>query len=500
MMLLLVLLGLGVLLELGLHTPGYLWRWRKVLAAVALLVTSFASGALLVWQFNLWSLLILLASLYRIFNCLRIVDGRMHEHYMNHATLRTSLVLISLQMLAGGLWLVWDSWQETGHLAWALIGSAQLAMALVLFSSTVRRMRRTAWPQKSPAASDSELPTLTVAIPARNETEDLQACLETLVASNYPKLEILVLDDCSQTRRTPEIIRSFAHAGVRFLEGREAELSWQPKNQAYSHLLGEASGEYVLFCGVDVRFSPNALRQLMTTMLQKKKVMLSLLPWRATVAERRFAVVQAMRYLWELAPPRRMFNRPPVLSTCWVAKKADLQNAGGFEAVKRSILPEAHFARALTKNDAYSFMRASRRLGIESTKPAKEQHETAMRMRYPQLRKRPESVFLLGQAYGFFLLMPFVMSIAGFWISIGTAAHVFAAAAAVLLSFTYLQVAAATRTGSLWFGLVLLPAGLLYDLVLLHISMRRYEFSVVEWKGRNVCIPVMHVSRRLPQI
>ena len=501
MTLLLALFGLGLLLELGLHIPGFLWKSRKVLAASALLVTAFASGALVVWQFNLWSVLVLLASLYRIFNCLRIVEGRMHERYLQRATLRTTLALASLQVLAVLLWAAWEQWHQTGHMVWGVIASGQLLVAVVLFASTFRRLKRTNWPAKSPHISDNDLPSLTVAIPARNETEDLKDCLQSLVTNNYPKLEILVLDDCSQTRRTPEIIRSFAHDGVRFLEGQDTKPAWLPKNQAYDHLLREASGEYVLFCGVDARFGPDSLRQLISLMLHKKKLMMSLLPWRAAGAERRFAVVQAMRYLWELTPPRRLFGRPPVLSTCWIAKKDQLARAGGFVAVARAIVPEAHFAKVLTKNnDAYSFMRASRALGIESTKPAKEQHDTAIRMRYPQLHRRPENVFLLGQAYGFFMLLPFALAVASFWISIGVVAQTMAIATVILNTITYLLVAVATRTGNHWVALVALPVGLLYDLTLLHISMWKYEFSVVDWKGRNVCIPAMHVIPHLPKV
>ena len=501
MTLLLVLFGLGVVLELALYLSGLFWRSRSALAAASLLVTSLVSGALVVGQFNLWSILVLLASLYRIFNCLRLIEGRRNEHYLRRTAFRTSAVLILLQALAVGLWWAWSLWHQTGHLTWSLIALAQLGVAVLLFASTWRRMRRTAWPAKVPYLPDSGLPTLTVAVPARNETEDLKACLESLVMSNYPKLEILVLDDCSQTRRTPEIIRSFAHDGVRFLNGEAHKPVWQPKNQAYDQLLRQANGEYVLFCGVDVRFAPDSLRQLMSMMLHKKKAMMSLLPWRAIGAERNFAVVQAIRYLWELAPPRRLFGRPPVLSTCWVAKKDELARAGGFVAVARMIVPEAHFAKLLSKKgDSYSFMRASRRLGIESTKSAREQHDTAIRMRYPQLHKRPENVFLLGQIYGFFMLLPFVLTGAGFWISIGTPAHLMVGAATLIQILVYLIVVVATRTGSPWISFLAMPFGLLYDLTLLHISMWKYEFSVVDWKGRNVCIPAMHVIPHLPKI
>jgi len=425
----------------------------------------------------------------------------MHPAYLRAAVRRTTLALVGFQAAAAGSWWTWQVWQVTDRTAWTLLCAAQLLGAGVLAVSTARRLRRTAWPRTASTFADAELPTLSVAIPARNETEDLQACLESLVQSTYPKLEILVLDDCSQTRRTPEIIRSFAHDGVRFVEGTPPKPGWLPKNQAYDQLLRESSGEYVLFSGVDARFTPDSLRQLVTTLLDKRKLMMSILPWRAEGAERRLAVVQAMRYLWELAPPRRLFRRPPVLSTCWIARKDELARAGGFVAVARAIVPEAHFAKALAKqNDGYSFMRANEHVGIESTKPAKEQFDTAVRMRYPQLHRRPESVLLLALAYDLFLLVPFIVVTAGPWLAAGVFARTLAAAAVTLLTVTYLSVALVTRTGSPWAGLMALPVGLAYDLILLHISMWKYEFSVVDWKGRNVCIPAMHVIPHLPKL
>jgi hypothetical protein len=491
----LVLFAAGALLELSLHLPG-LWRVRKVLAAVSTILIAFASGWLMVWRPNLWSIVSLVISLYRIFNCLRIVKGRMHERYLASATLRTSLGLIVMQIAVAGIWLA-DGWGQT---AWTVLTAGQLVLSLALLASLLRRLGRTAWPKKIKNLADSELPTLTVAIPARNETEDLQRCLESLVRSDYPKLEILVLDDCSQDRRTPEIIRGFAHDGVRFLEGEEPKKTWTAKNQAYEQLAREASGQYILFCGVDVRFGRQSLREVTNVMTSKNKRMMSLLPYRAASAERRFAVIQAMRYAWELVPLRRLFRRPPVLSTCWIVQKEALAAMGGLKSVSRAIVPEARFARQLTARGGYSFLRAAQNLGIESVKPAREQYQTAIRMRYPQLHKRPENVFVLSVIYTFGLLAAFALPLLGFLVDIGSAAQIISACAALVLTVVFLLVAGVTRTGTPWLGPLSAPFGLVSDLVLLHISMWQYEFSVVEWKGRNICIPAMHVYPHLPKV
>jgi hypothetical protein len=127
-----------------------------------------------------------------------------------------------------------------------------------------------------------------------------------------------------------------------------------------------------------------------------------------------------------------------------------------------------------------------------------EQRDTAVRMRYPQLHKRPEQVALLTFMEAAFLLMPFVLAVIGFWVAIGAAAQAMAAIAGVLLIATYELSVLSTKVNNWGFGLIGQPFAVLTDVALLHYSMWKYELSTVEWKGRNVCVPVMHVVPHLP--
>lgn len=501
MVLLLTLFAVGLLGELLLHISSFLWRYRGFVAGFSLASTAVASAGLVLWAPGVFSGLVLLLSAYRILNCLRIAQGRMHPNYLRHETRRTTLVLIALQMLVALGWLAWHHWHTSGHTTWALIAGLQLLAAVGSLAFTIRNIKKTSWPKSSAHYSDAQLPSITVAIPARNETADLQQCLDSLLASNYPKLEVLVLDDCSQFRRTPEIIRSFAHAGVRFVKGEQPSDTWLPKNHAYEQLASQASGEYIVFCGVDVRFAPDSLRKLLSVLLHRKKLMLSILPARAQSAYAAVSPVQAMRYWWELVPPRRLFRRPPVLSTCWVIKRTALRHAGGFRAVARSIVPEAYFARETAKAaDGYSFLRGERSLGLVSAKKAAEQRQTAVRMRYPQVHRRPEQVAIHSFLEASFLLLPFVLSLGGFWLDIGLPAQILATLACLCLVIVHELVVLSTHVNSWWFGLVAPPFMIITDIGMLHYSMYKYEFSTVDWKGRNVCIPAMHVVPHLPKV
>lgn len=494
------LFGLGVLFDLGLYIPG-VWLARKGLALLGALVVTAAAVWLFLVSPNIFSGLIGFFSLYRVFNAGRIWKQRMHERYLRRSALRSSLVLVGLQMLVCLAWFAWNNWHTTGHTTWLLIACAQLVAALGSLVFVLRTIKRTAWPGLQKGYTDGELPTLSVAIPARNETDDLQACLQSLIASDYPKLEILVLDDCSQTRRTPEIIRSFAHDGVRFIQGGQPSETWLAKNQAYDRLLHESSGEFVLFCGVDIRFERDSLRKLVSLVLARQKTMASVLPLRSPGSYGTASLIQAMRYWWELVPPRRLVNRPPVLSSCWISRRSALKKAGGFKAVARSIVPEAHFAKfAARQSGGYGFWRAGRGNGIQSVKTVAAQRDTAIRMRYPQMHRRPELVAAHSFLEAAFLFLPFALSLGGFLLDIGAAAQIVATITCFVIVAIHELVVLSTKVNTWWFGLVAPPFMILTDIALLHYSMWKYEFSVVEWKGRNICIPAMHVISHLPRI
>lgn len=501
MVIMLLAYGFTAIVEIGLHTGTDLWRVRKPLAAILAVATLTISSAAIALSWNVLSVLFALAGLYRAFNDVRLVKGRMHERYLQRATRRTAFSLLGLQTAVGLLWLCWPKLGISTASAWVGLAVMQLLAAVMVLASTIRRLRRTMWRPPRLHMADAELPSLTVAIPARNETEALAACLQSLTASNYPKLEIIVLDDCSQNKHTPEIIRSFAHDGVRFVQGEQPKPTWLPKNQAYARLAAEASGAYVLFCGVDVQFAPDTLRQIMLTMLGRRKKMIDVMPQRQHTAYTQFAIVQAARYAWELMPPRRMFGRPAVLGSCWMIEAAALKAAGGFEAVSRSIVPEAYFAKRMAALGAYSFLRSSPALGLLSAKQASEQRATAIRTRYPQVHRRPEHVLLVSWLEFGLLALPLVLAMAGgLGAPLPWLVTALSLAAGTLLTCAFACLARAAHVIAAWSAPLAFPLAVLTDICLLHYSMWRYEFSVVEWRGRNICIPAMHVIPHLPEM
>jgi chlorobactene glucosyltransferase len=439
----------------------------------------------------------LLLTPYHFVNIARIFAGRFRGKQLSANILRTFVWIIGVQIIVFaalyGTWRYSDLTVATSIL--------QAAVALALLISTLHMWRHIRPSMLRTPLTDRELPSLSVLVPARDETIDLQNCLTALIASDYPKLEIIALDDCSTNRRTPEIIRGFAHDGVRFIQGNEPPHSMLPKNHAYARLADEASGELLMFIGVDVIVEADSLRRLVEALLADNRDMMSVLPLRPVHEHRKLSFIQAMRYWWELGWPRRIFNRPPVLSTVWLIRAQALERAGGFAAAAQMITPEAYFAKMLVEHDRYSFIRSTpHTIALYSTKDIEHQFETAVRVRYPQLHRRMGLVVLISLFELIFLIGPFILLPVLF---VGTHSALFAMLnlTAVLALWTmYYLIAIRTHLNNLWLGLLTAPVAFTLDIIMIHVSMFTYEFGTVTWHDRRLNRPMVEPIDALPRV
>lgn len=123
-------------------------------------------------------------------------------------------------------------------------------------------------------------PKISVLIPARNEEMRLRPCLSTLSDSDYPILEILVLDDHS-TDGTTQLVahRAKGDPRIRLLAGENLPDGWVGKPWACHQLAREAKGEYLLFVDADTRFSDITIAHAVNLAHQTKADLISLWPY-----------------------------------------------------------------------------------------------------------------------------------------------------------------------------------------------------------------------------
>jgi len=106
----------------------------------------------------------------------------------------------------------------------------------------------------------SWLPSVTVMIPAYNESQNIAATIQNKLEQDYPsdRLEIIVISDGS-TDGTDEIVREFSTKNVRLIRREQREGKAAGLNEGVRH----ASGEILVFSDANSLFVPDAIRLMM---------------------------------------------------------------------------------------------------------------------------------------------------------------------------------------------------------------------------------------------
>ncbi|MGI8906003.1 MAG: glycosyltransferase [Candidatus Sumerlaeaceae bacterium] len=164
---------------------------------------------------------------------------------------------------------------------WLLLAAGAFIYWVVAIVSGFRGARTVSFLSKLPLPDDpATLPKLSVVVPARNEEAGIRACLESLLAQEYPNLEILVMEDRS-TDRTHEIADEIAaRSNGRLVVEHITECpeGWLGKCNALSTGAAKATGEYILFADGDVIFEPTTLARAVHYIRQENADMLAGLP------------------------------------------------------------------------------------------------------------------------------------------------------------------------------------------------------------------------------
>lgn len=143
----------------------------------------------------------------------------------------------SLAILAAGFWVPAGVWLMSKRHAFT-----------VLASVSVR--------------DEDPLPPVSVVIPARNEERNLEQALQSVLALDYPDLEIIVVNDRS-TDDTRAILEKMAERDARLAVVTIDDLpaGWIGKPHALHVGAQRARGEFILFTDADIVFHPSALRK-----------------------------------------------------------------------------------------------------------------------------------------------------------------------------------------------------------------------------------------------
>jgi chlorobactene glucosyltransferase len=188
-------------------------------------------------------------------------------------------------------------------------------------------------------------PRLSVLIPARDESENIERCIRSLLAQDYPDFEVIVLDDHS-TDQTWPILKRLAAADERLkiIQGQPLPAGWMGKHWA-CHQLGQmATGELLLFTDADVWFHPQTLTDAVSALQAEQTDLLAAIPreiagsWaeRLTVAILNFAML--LVYPYPLAARVRWPFMMIVNGQFMLFRREAYDGIDGFNAVRKGVL------------------------------------------------------------------------------------------------------------------------------------------------------------------
>jgi chlorobactene glucosyltransferase len=125
---------------------------------------------------------------------------------------------------------------------------------------TYFRLRNSRSLDNETADAPVNAPLVSVIIPARNEAHNIARCVASILASSYPRLELMVVDDHS-TDDTAAIATRAARGDERFRVIPNPDLpdGWFGKQWACTTGAAAATGEILLFTDADTFHSPDLL-------------------------------------------------------------------------------------------------------------------------------------------------------------------------------------------------------------------------------------------------
>ena len=101
---------------------------------------------------------------------------------------------------------------------------------------------------------------ISIMVPCRNEEDNIDDCVESLVNQDYDNIEILLIDDNSTDNTLKKIkFLSSKYSNVSAIKGEILPKEWAGKNCACHQLSKLSKGSYLLFIDADTRLGEYAI-------------------------------------------------------------------------------------------------------------------------------------------------------------------------------------------------------------------------------------------------
>jgi len=239
-------------------------------------------------------------------------------------------------------WIVWSA-------ALALIGLLWLVRHIALWDA---KRNDTALGSDSYDGPPPEAPKLSVLVAAKDEQDNIEACVRGILAQDYPNFELIAIDDRSRDR-TGQILDAIAAEDdrLRVIHVDALREGWFGKNNAMREGVQRATGEWLCFIDADCRqTSTRTLSMAMRHAMENGIEFLSLLPVLETHSawERIIQPVCGGMMVFWFRPRKVNDPRSKVAyanGAFMLMTRQAYERIGGHERVKTEVNEDMHMAR-----------------------------------------------------------------------------------------------------------------------------------------------------------
>jgi glycosyltransferase involved in cell wall biosynthesis len=214
-------------------------------------------------------------------------------------------------------------------------------------------MSRLPWLSDTAPIAPQEAPLISVIFAARDEAEKLPAAIATLLAQDYPRFEIIAVNDRSKDE-TPAILHK--------LEGSNRNLivtdidmlpqGWLGKPHALVAGVERSHGEWVVFTDADVHFAPDVLGRAVAIAIERGWDHMSLL---ASVEMHGFWETTAISFFalgfifgnepWNAANPRS--SRYMGVGAFQLVRRDAYERSGGHSRLRMEVIEDMKLGKLI---------------------------------------------------------------------------------------------------------------------------------------------------------
>lgn len=205
----------------------------------------------------------------------------------------------------------------------------------------------------------SDLSSVTVLIPARNEAETIEKTL-TALQQQGNNLSVVLVDDQS-TDKTAEIAKSANLDHLEIISGSTLAEGWSGKLWAMEQGRRSVKTPYLLLLDADIALTPGLIPTLLKMVQKNNLKMLSLMAQLKMASQWEKFLMPAFIFFFKLLYPFHLSNKPntPIAAAaggCILLETAILEKSGGFDCIKDALIDDCSLAKQIKQQGHKTWM------------------------------------------------------------------------------------------------------------------------------------------------